>query len=536
MIESNSAGIGAGGLSPSFPAIRSVSGTVESARAALLVLAIAAAVSVRLVALGADGFSEDEINKLHAVEAYRHGEFSANAEHPMLMKVAMWATLDAARWWNAQLTSGSPFAVSDEAALRVPNAVAGAGATALLFLLAETLFDTTTGAFAALFWAFDTGSAAINRIGKEDTFLVFFLLLASYLYERAKQASPSDVAATRRWYTGSAVSFGLMLASKYMPHLFGLHALYNVAGEQRPEDPTPDKRWWFFAALGGAFLVANATLLAPSTWQYVVGYVHGDALRHSGYFFDQRLYVNGLEASPWGLPISFYFVFLLTKEPLATLVAGALGVAWVWRHPRHRGAAFVRVFLVFTLLPYSLAASKFLRYMLPALAALAVAAGLGTARLVRRAGDYGPFVAAAIVALLAVPAASAAPHYAMARNVIGERIGGPPIFPDDELYDGGVREATALIAAAAAPGAVVCSDATAVVAEYLARDGRADVTSASIAHDGIPMRPVETWVMVQDGHIYFENAATIDAIQRRLTPWSEIRVAGTAAVRVYRFR
>src|SRR5581483_2057749 len=333
--------------------------------------------------------------------------------------------------------------------------------------LAEALFDTTTGAFAALFWAFDTGAAAINRIGKEDTFLLFFLLLASYLYERGKLASAFDPRQGNRWYARSAVGFGLMLASKYMPHYFGLHALFNVAGDQHPEDKTPDKRWPFFAILGATFLVANAALLLPSTWRYVLGYMHGDTLRHSGYLFAQHLYVNSLDASPWGLPVWFYPTFLLTKQPLVTLAAAAAGLAWTWRHPRHRGAAFVRVFLVFTLVPYSFAASKFLRYMLPTIAALDIAAAIGAARFVRRAGDLGVLAAAAIVGALVLPAAAASPNYALARNTIGDRLGGPPLFPDDELYDAGVREAVAEIAAVASPGSVVCSDATAVVAEYL---------------------------------------------------------------------
>ncbi len=535
MIESNSAEIGSGALPDAFPFVRSAAATVDSARAVALALTVAAALLLRVVALGSAGFSEDEINKLHAVNAYRHGDFSANGEHPMLMKVAMWASLDGARWWNARVNSGSPFAISDEAALRLPNAAAGAATAAVLFLLTEALFDTPTGAFAALFWACDVGAAGINRIGKEDTFLLFLLLLGAYLYERGKQVR-TDLAARERWYSRSAVAFGLMLASKYMPHYFGLHALFNVAGDQHPEDRTPDKRWPFFVVMAMAFVAGNAALLLPSTWRYVLGYVHGDTLRHSGYLFAQHLYVNNLDASPWGLPVWFYAAFLATKESLVTLGAAAVGAAWMWRHPGHRGGAFVRVFLVFTLLPYSFAASKFLRYMLPTLAAIDIAAAIGAARLVRRTGDAAPFATAALVCALAVPAIAAAPHYTLARNLVGERLSPSLMFPDDELYDAGVREAVGTVAAVASPGAVICSDATAVVAEYLARDGRPDVTSRSIAHDGIPMRGGEVWVIAQDGHVYFENAATLDAIQRRLAPWTEIRVGGVSAVRVYRFR
>ena len=537
MIESNPAGVGSGGIADAFSQVRSFPTAIECSRGVALVLVVAAAVLLRTFALGSTGFSEDEINKLRAVDAYRHGDFSANAEHPMLMKLAVWGSLTASRWWNAHLPAGSPASVSDEAALRLPNALAGAATTAVVFLLTEALFDTATGAFAAAFWAFDINAAAINRIGKEDTFLLFFLLLAAYWYERGKEFSATDIARRDRWYSRSAAAFGLMLASKYMPHYFGLHALFNLAGDQRPGDKTPDKRWSFFATLGVVFLAANFALLLPATWRYVADYAHGDTLRHSGYFFAGRVYVNNVTASPWGLPIWFYLTFIATKVSLLSLAAGAVGFAWVWRHPRHRGAAFVRVFLVFTLLPYSLVASKFLRYMLPTLAVIDVAAGVGLARIVRRAGEAGGLVALLVILAAGGRAIAAAPDYALARNVVGARLTRAAVlFPDDELYDAGVREAVGAIARLAAPDAVVCSDAPAVVDEYLRRSGRGDLLARSIAHDGIPMQAAEIWVIVQDGHTYFENAAVIDAIERRLAPWTEIRVDGVSAVRVYRFR
>jgi hypothetical protein len=111
----------------------------------------------------------------------------------------------------------------------------------------------------------------------------------------------------------------------------------------------------------------------------------------------------------------------------------------------------------------------------------------------------------------------------------------PPgyLFPDDEFYDAGVREAVAAIARVADPDAVVCSDATSVVAEYLARNGRFDVRSCSISHDGLPMHPVQTWVIAQDGHTYFENAPVLDQLRRRSPPWLDVEIKGVSAARVY---
>src|SRR5262249_28920786 len=156
-----------------------------------------------------------------------------------------------------------------------------------------------------------------------------------------------------------------------------------------------------------------------------------------------------------------------------------------------RGATFVRVFLVMTLLPMSLIASKFLRYALPMLAMLDLAAAIGVVEIFRRIERVRPrslrvalagFAAAAALIPSAVQQISAAPFYGLARNVVGARLGSRgSIFPDDEFYDAGAREAVKAITASAVPGAVVCSDAAAVVSTYLVKYGRPDLRSCSIS-------------------------------------------------------
>src|SRR5436305_10929210 len=100
MITSGSVEIGSDDLAGAFQSVRSVRVSVEALRTALVAAIVSAALLVRLFGLGASGFTEDEVNKLHAIQAYRHGEFSANAEHPMLMKLAMWGSIVAAERWN----------------------------------------------------------------------------------------------------------------------------------------------------------------------------------------------------------------------------------------------------------------------------------------------------------------------------------------------------------------------------------------------------------------------------------------------------
>jgi len=106
----------------------------------ILALLILVGFGLRVTQLGAIGFAEDEMNKLDAIHAYERGDFSANSEHPMVMKVLMWASL-----------RGIP-AGSEEAALRFPNALIGAltvrSATGPVYVIVQrgrTYFENREG-------------------------------------------------------------------------------------------------------------------------------------------------------------------------------------------------------------------------------------------------------------------------------------------------------------------------------------------------------------------------------------------------------
>jgi dolichyl-phosphate-mannose--protein O-mannosyl transferase len=79
---------------------------------------------------------------------------------------------------------------------------------------------------AATFWAFGINAITHNRIGKEDSLLMFFMLFAFYFFLGAKQTSPVNKQFRLKNYIASAVSFGLMIASKYFPHYLGLNSCF----------------------------------------------------------------------------------------------------------------------------------------------------------------------------------------------------------------------------------------------------------------------------------------------------------------------
>jgi hypothetical protein len=506
---------------------------------ALAVVLVTAGVT-RTSRLATYGFSEDEMNKVHAVEEYRHGRFVANAEHPMLMKLAMWGSVALSNRWND--TVAPEQAISPETAIRLPNAVAGVATTLVLFAVVELLFGAPAAIAASALWALDVNAIAISRIGKEDTFLLLFFLLAVWCYERAKRQGVTDPSGAQRWYVASGAAFGLMLASKYMPHYLGIYALFNTIADPEPGANKPNRRWQF-GAMAIAFAAANMAIFIPDTWRYCVAYVQGATLVHHGNPYAGGLYVTNIPVSPLGMPATYYVRLIATRVPLAVLGAAFAGGIELVRRRHERGFVLLRILLLFLLVPYSLMAAKFLRYALPMFAVIDVVAGVGmvsgVAWVLRkrwlprqvRIVTAGAAIAVLVIGAVAAPV-SAAPFFSMSQNAIGERLAPPVVTFPEETYDFGVREAVSAIAGAAAPAAVIVSDAPAVVAHYVMRSTRPDLRVESLSTVGIPREP-EVWVIVQDEHITFENQLLVRQL-RGTTPWREIVAGNVRAAQVFR--
>ncbi|HEV3470406.1 MAG TPA: glycosyltransferase family 39 protein, partial [Pyrinomonadaceae bacterium] len=401
-------------------------------RHAVVVLVVLAAVGFALRAggLGEVGFAEDEINKLEAVRAYAAGDITKNAEHPMVMKALIFVSVRAAEGWNA--AAPPALRLSEEAALRLPNVLFGALTVFPVFLLASAFFGRRVGLLAAALWATGVGAVTYNRVAKEDTLLVFFMLSAFYSYLRAKQTSGFDQRRKRRHYVLSGVSFGLMLASKYFPHFFGLNMLYHhlySAREREPGEPRGTTPRLFYAAAAASFLVANPAILLPETWAYLNVYSSERMLTHHGYLMGETLYDNVFSKTPFGAtPVYFYLLFLATKTPLPLLAAFAAGLfvcARRWREPGH---GFLLMMLVLWVVPYSLVGAKWLRYTLSLMPFVYMTAAVGVARLARAAARLqgagrgrrpalgwlaGAAVVAVCVGLPAAAALRAGPHYAL---------------------------------------------------------------------------------------------------------------------------
>jgi len=513
--------------------IASMEWTVVGTLAILIVFGFA----LRLNQLGAIGFAEDEMNKLDAVRAYEKRDFSVNAEHPMVMKVLMLAS-----------TRLLPNA-SEEVALRLPNVLFGALTVVPLFLLTAAFFDRWTALLAAAFWAFGINAITHNRIGKEDTLLVFFMLFAFYFFVRAKQTSPVYTATRKRNYAASAASFGLMIASKYFPHYLGLNMLYHHkfhVRQRQPGEPSGKTPGWFFLMILAVFLLANPAMLLPHVWDYLNAYLGEHLLTHSGYLLGDRLYKNNMSSSPfWGTPIYFYALFLAVKVPLLIVGSFIVGLIVSIVKRRHPGHAFLVFMFLFWIVPYSLIGGKWLRYTLSVMPFVYMLAAVGVVTFIKYASSrltslkQAPLVLSIIAAVVfvvvpAVTAVAHGPHYALYTNALAADKAGY-FFPHDEFYDDGLREAIKYVSEVAEPRATIAHETPAVARHYLTKFGRTDLVSLPIsAKDFDPTTaPGVVYVLVQRGRTYFENQNELAAVRSRFRKIHEVRIEGKTAVEVF---
>jgi hypothetical protein len=518
--------------------------TIPFALAALLLLGF----GLRMSGISRVGFAEDEINKLEAVRAYERGDISPNAEHPMLMKALIFVSMHAARAWNALRDAPQ---VSDETSLRFPNILFGALTVLPLFLLTSALFDRRTGLAAAALWAVGINAITYNRIAKEDTLLVFFMLFAFYFYIRAKKAAPAEEKIKRRSYALSGAAFALMFASKYFPHYFGLNSLYHhyyrvrerKAGEASGRTPRI-----FYVIIPIVFIIANPVIFMPQTWSYLQAYASESLLTHTGYLMGEHLYRNNSSATPfWGTPLYFYALFLAVKVPLPVLAAFLVGL-WEcfrrWRNPAH---AFPLMMFLFWIVPYSLFGAKWLRYTLSLMPFVYMIAAVGMMALVRWCasllsglGAERALRLASAAALLifivwpAVTAYASRPHYAAYTNMLGGGRTGY-YFPHDEFYDDGLREAIRYVAEHAPQGATLAHETPGVVRYYSQRYGRADLQSRVLSDHAFNLdtAPVPAYFIVQRGRTYFENQEKLEEVRARFRKVFEVTINGASAVEVY---
>lgn len=518
---------------------RSVDWRLDVAVALLLTLG---AFVVRIHNVGFNSLSEDETAKWAAVQEYRHGHFvGVNAEHPMLPKVLAWASLATGERWNRIASLHGWPAMSPEGWLRLPNVLLGAATTAVLFLLCRQMMGMAGSFAASFFWAFAPLPIALNRLVKEETPLMFFTLLACYLYCRAQRASAD--ASARRWYDLSAIAFGLAFASQYIIHLFGINALaWLIAGRiglNRKPSRFGYKR--FFLVLFLIFVLANPVILFPNNFNAVVQWLHHNGVKHSGYDFDGTLYLNFPSRLLAGVPWYFYLWLLLVKTPIPIFVAIVLGSVLLLRDRQTLTACFFFSFGVLQLAGISICGAKWIRYSLWPLPFLFLAGGYAVQQtwnwLAKKKMSLA-WVGMAAVVLFGWPLFELhawAPYYPFYLNSIG---GGTShttrYFAPDEVSEFDSREVAQQVCSTAPTAARLATGRPNSMTHYLERCGRSDIRIVPL-YDPLYAPQEGDLIVLEPSRRFFETQRFFDALEQSGMPNQEIHVGPVLASTIFQF-
>ena len=521
----------------------------------ILTLLVVIGYGFRVSGLGAEGLSEDELNKLHAVSDYRaRGLTSTNGEHPFLMKALQTASIVAAEWWNEGSVAQSrrSLQTTEETALRLPGALFGAFTAVLIFLVVAELFGPATGLIAAALWAVDPAAIGFNRIAKEDGFLLFFFLLANVFWLRGQRAAESGGARPELYYWATAAAFGAMLASKYMPHVIAISGAYYYIFQGIPATRwRMGKRKWllFFVVMGVVFLICNPTILLPGTWREMRIFAGEGRIGHDGYEFMGQLYRNQMTLWLKGSPWYFYYAFMAFKLPFTVTLAFLAGLPLLFTKRLGDGRYFLLFWFFFWFFPFPLLGGKFTRYFTLALPVVLITAAIGInvagqwlsqilARVAvgeRRNSYLQAGFAMLFIVSSAYASAAAMPHYRLYTNALGgglERAGS--YFPHDEFYDASMRDAAKTISALAPPGARIASEAPILFTYYAQRAGRSDLVSVSLS-DRDALRTLTTGdiIIVARGRRYFSNDAIVATLGSTCRPVVELSLGDVPSVRIY---
>jgi Dolichyl-phosphate-mannose-protein mannosyltransferase len=534
------------GLRPELFAGRGLLSSSRTIVFAALVVLIVAGFGFRVTGLSVEGLSEDELNKLNAVADYRaNGLTGANGEHPMLMKSLQAATIMLAeKWNNSSFVAARPGnRIAPETALRLPGAIFGALITLLIFLIAAELFGVEVALISAALWAFDPTAIGLNRVAKEDTFLLFFFLLANVFWLRGQRVAESTDRNPNKYYWATAASYGAMVASKYVPHLFAISMCYYWMFQKLPET-----RWrlgkkrilTFFAIMGLVFLILSPTVLLPETWKQMGLFAGGNRVVHDGYEFMNRLYTQRFTDWLNGIPVYFYFVLTAVKLPLLTVLGFVVGLPLLFRRKLGDGRYFMLFWFMLWVVAFFFPGGKFTRYYTTILPAVLITSALGVQLagrwLANRISNYAAAgLAIIVIAGSVISSVQAAPHFRLFTNSLG---GGDAwagyYFPHDEFYDASMRDVMAQIAARARSGARVASESPSLASYYAERHNRPDLVCISLSDpEALKQLAVSDFVIVARGRRYFSNDFLISALRDRSTPIIDLKLGPAPSAKVY---
>lgn len=524
---------------------------MKNRRLIILVALFLVALFLRTYHLGANGLSEDESNKILATQKYRQGDFTANGEHPMLMKLACTVSEIASERLNALVPSA---AISPEAALRFPLALAGSLGVFALYLLGAELFGPPIGLIAATLWAVEINSVALSRIAKEDPLFTLLFVFANLFLLRGKRMHFENPEKAKRNYLACGATFGAMFASKYVVPLAWITLIYYDIFRFRKEPRWRiDRKTLFllYACFAGAFFLLNPEILTPGIVRYGLRIFTSRGLTHHGYYMMDRLYLNTAIQTLWGVPVYYYVLYLFVKTPIPLLIFLAAGLVVAIGRFRQDNFLFVAIYFVLWIIMLSIPGGKFTRYVMTLLPSVILLEAIGMAALYEMIRVYSqkrfwkPAVAGVALAMMMLATAGwqcvlnwkYAPNQSL---YVSSQGGGEArqgcYFPQDEIYDSGVREAVQALCKIAPQGSTVLGTVPAVFEYYTGVYGRTDLKFVAMPKIAAPFpKDPRVYVLYQDYRRYLENNYFLDFAYSQLRPLYTGKMSGLDVVALYYF-
>jgi 4-amino-4-deoxy-L-arabinose transferase-like glycosyltransferase len=483
---------------------------------ALAILALALA--VRLWGLSAAGQTWDEDEYWSSGRNYldnwlgldfRPAAWRWNFEHPPITKVL--AGLGAL-WQDGYAVARALFASLS------------AATCVLVWAIARRWFGGLAGVAAGVACALTPHLIGHARVVGHETPSVFFWTLAVWLSLRA--AGPEGLVVRRLVWVG--VALGLACATRFanllVAPVIGAALLASVPARERLRT----------LLVGGAVVptVAVATFVAvwPRMWTRPLAHLD-EAWQKLRLPHGAEPYLGHYTTDP---PWHYFPVYVAAVTPVV-LLACALGLG-AWRAATRRERGFL-VLAPWLLLPFGMAWSPVrqdgVRYVLPVLVPLAIAAGAGVALLGERIAAFGraPRLASAMVAVfglyLAITAARIAPYQL---DYYGEATGGAGVAQGRQLFEvgwwgEGIGEAVDVVNRSAPIGAKLYKRLTPNHVNWFRADlWRNEVREPALAD----------WIVVNDAGLRELGGRFVLPDGAELV--HDVRAGGASLVRVYRRR
>jgi len=268
-------------------------------------------------------------------------------------------------------------------------------------------------------------------------------------------------------------------------------------------------------------------------------WLHHDGITHNGYDFDGTLYLNFPSRLLAGVPWIYYFWLLLIKTPIPILVAVVVGCIMLLRERRTLASCFLLAFGVLQLTGLSVSGAKWVRYSLPVLPFLFLAAGYAvhtTWNRVTKKKISLAFAGLAAATLFVFPLLDLrwwSPYTSFYLNAIG---GGQKnvarYFPQDEVSEFDTREVAQQVCSSAPAGIRLATARPMTMTYYVENCGRADIEVVALYERHYVPREGDM-IVLEPSRRFFETQKFFDVLGRSGMSRSEVRVGPILASTIY---